>query len=135
MHKFTYTIAAGVATLFAVVSAQAQTMSSADYKAKKDQISADYDAANANCSRMTGNEKDVCVEQAKGKQKVAKAELEYGRSGKSEDSNKVAIARAEADYDVAKERCDSKNGNDKDICQKEAKAAEAKAKAAVKPPM
>jgi hypothetical protein len=49
--------------------------------------------------------------------------------------SKVAVAKAEAEYEVAKERCDDKSGNDKDICQKEAKATEAKAKAAAKASM
>jgi hypothetical protein len=37
-------------------------------------------------------------------------------------------AKSEADYRVAKERCDDKSGNPKDICVEEAKAAQATAK-------
>lgn len=42
------------------------------------------------------------------------------------------MAKAESAYAVAKERCDDKSGNDKDLCVKEAKAAETKALADAK---
>jgi hypothetical protein len=122
---------AGASFLF-IAGAQAQTMSATDASAAKDHISADYKTAKAACDKMTGNAKDVCVEEAKGHEKVAKAELEYKRTGKASDMNKLAMVRAEAAYEVAKERCDDKAGNDKDVCRKEAKAAEVKAKADAK---
>ena len=43
--------------------------------------------------------------------------------------SKARIARTEADYAVAKERCDDQAGDAKEVCLKEAKAAEAAAKA------
>ena len=43
-------------------------------------------------------------------------------------TRKVADARADAAYDVAKEKCDDLKGNDKDVCEKDAKAARVKAK-------
>ncbi len=42
------------------------------------------------------------------------------------------MARAEAQYSVAKEKCDDLSGNPKDVSMKEAKAAETKAKADAK---
>jgi hypothetical protein len=105
----------------------AASMSHAEYAAKKDQISAEYKADKAACDKLEGNNKDVCVEKAKGKEKIAKAELEFNYTGKQADSAKIAIAKADADYDVAKEMCDDKKGNDKDLCVKDAKAAHAKA--------
>ena len=42
------------------------------------------------------------------------------------------MAKAETTYAVAKERCDDLSGNPKDVCVKEAKAAEVKAKADAK---
>src|SRR4029077_14540301 len=42
------------------------------------------------------------------------------------------VARAEATYEVAKEKCDDLSGNAKDVCMKEAKAAQVKAKADAK---
>jgi len=112
--------------------AYAASMTHAEYSAKKDQISADYKSDKAQCDKMEGNAKDVCVEKAKGKENVAKAELEYNYTGKQADSAKIAVAKADADYEVAKEMCDDKKGNDKDLCVKDAKAAHAKALADAK---
>ena len=111
-----------IAALFAASGAFAQTMSSTDYSASKDRIGADYKTAKAACDKFSANEKDICVERAKGTEKVAKAELEYSRSGKLDDGSKVAVAKSDAAYAVAKEMCDDKGGNAKDVCVKEAKA-------------
>lgn len=116
-------------------AAQAQTaatMSGTEYGAAKDRIQADYKADRAACDKLNANAKDICVAEAKGKEKVAEAELKYQRSGKADDANKVQMVKADAAYDVAKERCDDMKGNDKDVCVKEAKANEAKAKADAK---
>ena len=116
-----------VASLLAWPLAQATTMAKPDYKAAKTQISADYKAEKAACAPLIANAKDICVEQAKAKEKVARAELEYNYTGKAKDQNKVLVAKAESIYAVAKEKCDDKAGNDKDVCVKEAKAVEVKA--------
>ncbi|MHB1359654.1 MAG: hypothetical protein ACYCWC_08755 [Rhodocyclaceae bacterium] len=82
-----------------------------------------------------GNPKDICVADAKGKEKVAKAELEAGYKPSNKATYEVSVAKAEADYAVAKERCDDLAGNAKDVCVKEAKAAETTAKANAKAQM
>ncbi len=121
-----------VAALLALPLAQAANMARPDYKAAKSRISADYKAGKTACASMTDNAKDICVEEAKAKQKVARAELEYSYSGKTKDQNKVLVAKAEAAYSVAKEKCDDMKGNEKDVCVKQAKAVEIKALADVK---
>jgi hypothetical protein len=83
--------------------AQAQTtMSSSEYGAAKDRIQADYKVAKASCERMDGNAEDICEAEAKGKEKVALAELQHQRSGKADDMRKVSMAKADAAYEVAK---------------------------------
>ncbi len=126
--KFTL-LAAG---LMALPLAQAATMTKADYNAGKTRISADYKAGREACEPMSGNAKDVCMQEAKGKEKVARAELEYAHTGKAADRNKVLVAKAESAYEVAKERCDDQAGNAKDVCVKEAKALETRALADAK---
>ena len=113
--------------LLALPLAQAASMTRADYQAGKTRISTDYKADKTACASQAGNAKDICVEEAKAKEKIARAELEYGYSAKASDQNKVLMAKAESAYAVAKERCDDKAGNDKDVCVKEAKAIEVKA--------
>ncbi len=121
-----------VAGLLALPLAHAATMAQPDYKAGKSRISADYKADKAACATLTANAKDICVEEAKAKEKVARAELEYGYTGKDKDQNKVLVAKAESAYSVAKEKCDDMKGNEKDVCVKQAKAVEVKALADAK---
>jgi len=121
-----------MAGLLAVPVAHAASMSKADYNASKTRISADYKAEHSACASQTANAKDICIEEASAKQKVARAELEYGYSGKPAAQTQVKVAKAEATYAVAKEKCDDQAGNAKDVCVKEAKAVEVKALADAK---
>jgi len=133
MNKlFSLKTALVAASILVLPLAQAATMTKADYNADKTRISADYKADKAACAGQAGNAKDICVEQAKAKEKVARAELEYAYTGKSSDRNKVLVTKAESAYAVAKEKCDDQTGNAKDVCVKEAKAVEIKALADAK---
>lgn len=120
------------AALLALPLAQAANLSKADYQAGKTRISADFKSDKAACASRADNAKDICVEEAKAREKVARAELEYGYSAKPADQTKVMVAKAESTYAVAKEKCDDLSGNAKDVCVKQAKADEVKALAAAK---
>lgn len=120
------------AAVVMISAAQAATITKTDYQAGKTRIDADYKADKAACASLAANAKDICVEESKAKEKVARAELEYSFTGKSKDRSKVLVAKAESAYAVAKEKCDDKAGNDKDVCVKEAKAVKVKALADAK---
>lgn len=122
-------IAASIAML---PLAQAATLAKADYAAEKTRIGATYKVDKAACASLTANAKDICVEQAQAKEKVARAELEYAYTGKVKDQNHVLVTKAKTDYAVAKEKCDDSKGNDKDVCVKQAKAIEVAALADAK---
>lgn len=102
-------------------------LSKAENKAARSRIEASYKVDRAACNSLAQNAKDVCIEEAKAKEKVALAEQEFAYTGSVEDQRKVATVKAETAYAVAKERCDDKAGNDKDVCVTEAKAVETKA--------
>ena len=121
-----------VAGLLALPVAQAATMTKDAYKSGKDGISSQYKTDKAACDSKSANAKDVCVIEAKAKEKVARAELEYGYTGKAGDATKVQEVKAKTAYAVAKEKCDDQTGNAKDVCRKEAKAVEVKALADMK---
>jgi hypothetical protein len=124
--------ALAVAALMALPAAQAANMTRADYSASKTRISDEYKAAKVACASLAGNAKDICVEEGKAKEKVARAELEFAYSGKAGDRNAVLVAQADSAYAVAKEKCDDLAGNAKDVCVKEAKAVKVKALADAK---
>ena len=107
-------------------------MSSSDYSMAKSHASDDYKAAKAACDRMSGNPKDVCVAEAKATEKKAKADAEANYKNTDKARRDARIDTAEADYAVAKAKCGARTGNDKDVCIKEAKAVEVKAKADAK---
>lgn len=121
--------------------AMAQSISKNDYLAGKDRITAEYNSARAGCASLSGNANDICMAEAKGKEKVAMAEFEAsgaaqrGYQPTPEARYQVRVVRAEADYAVAKERCDDRAGNAKDVCMQEAKSAETAAKADAKAQM
>jgi hypothetical protein len=129
---FTFKSSLVVAALLALPLANAAAISKADYSAGKTRISAAYKADKAACDSLAANAKDICVEEAKAKEKVALAELDFAYSGKPADQTQVLVAKAESAYAVAKERCDDKAGNAKDVCVEEAKAVEVKALADAK---
>ena len=113
-------------------AASASNLSGDEYKAGKDKIAAEFKAEKQRCDSMAGNAKDICVAEANGNEKVAKAELEARHKNTAKAHYEARIAKAEADYRVAKEKCDDLSGNQKDVCLKDAKAAETRAKADAK---
>jgi len=84
------------------------------------------------CASRSGNAKDICLTEAKGKERVAKADAEAAYKNTPKEREDARVTRAEATYDVAKEKCDDLSGNSKDVCVKEANAALVKAKADAK---
>lgn len=121
-----------VAVLAVSSAAYAATMSKEDYRARKTQISDVYKADKKACGSLAGNAKDICRQEADGKQKIARVEAEYQYTGKASDGTKVSMAKADAVYEVAKEKCDDLAGNPKAVCVKEAKAVHVGAKADAK---
>ena len=117
----------------AFMAGHAANVSKEELSAEKSRIEAEYKAERKTCDAMQGNAKDVCVEQAKGKQKVARAELDYKQDSSERQRGKVEGAKAEAQYAVAKEKCDDLTGEQKDVCVKDAKAAKSRADAETKP--
>ncbi len=91
-----------------------------------------YKADKSTCGALSGNAKDICMEEAKGREKVAKAEANAQYLNTPKAREEARMAKADAVYDVAKEKCDDLAGNVKDVCVKEAKAAQTKAKADAK---
>lgn len=101
----------------------AMALTPAEHKAQDQRIEADYKMNKDKCKALSGNAKDICQSEAKGMEKIAKAELaaQYKPSPKAD--MKLREARADAAYDTAKEKCDDLAGNPKDVCVKDAKAA------------
>ena len=106
-------VAAAIAALALGTNAQA-----VDTK----QINQEHKAELEKCKDLKGNAKDVCKKEADGHKKVAKAEAELKEQDTPKNRQKLAEAKADAQYDVAKEKCDDQKGEAKSACKKAAKA-------------
>jgi hypothetical protein len=125
-------LSAGVGLAGTAAAATTSPMSQDAYNVAIKNASATYKADKATCDALSGNAKDICVEEAKGKEKMAKADAEAAYKNTAKAREAARVAHAEAAYNVAKERCDDLAGNPKDVCVKEAKAALVKGKADAK---
>jgi len=127
--------AAGLAFAGGTMAATPSTGATMDKNARDQAIKAadaQYKTDKEACKSMSGNAKDICMEEAKGKEKVAKADAKAAYENTPRARENARLARAEAQYDVAKEKCDDLTGNQKDVCKKEASANYTKAKADAK---
>ena len=115
-----------------LVAGQASAMTQDEYKVAKEKIEADYKVAKTQCDTLKDNAKDVCEKEAKGKENVAKAELEQAYKPSDAHARNVAEEKVKANYAVAKEKCDDLKGDAKNACEKQAKADESKGMAQVK---
>jgi len=124
-------IVAALASAFAFGTAFAANttgISDSEYKAQKKALEDNYKTAKDRCKGMSGNAKDICQAEVKGEHEVAEKELTAAHKPTEKNQYDARVAKAEATYKVAKEKCDDLKGNDKDVCVKEAKANYAKAK-------
>jgi len=102
------------------------------YENAKASAKSTYEAASKQCDAMNGNAKDICVAEAKAARTKTEEDAEATYKGTPKARAHAIDEIAEANYKAAKERCDDRKGNDKDVCIKVAKAELTKAKADAK---
>jgi hypothetical protein len=132
MSKLLTVLIASAGLSLASLAQGADTMTREAVKAEKDKIDAVYKADKERCDTLSGNPKDICEAQAKAKREIAKADVDARNKNTPEARRDATLKKAEAEYEIAKERCDDLSGNAKDVCVKDAKAAHERAKAAAK---
>jgi hypothetical protein len=117
-------IGAAVLLLIAQSAVAVSLQTRTDYAAAVDRASAVYKGARAKCEPLTGHDKDVCVVGARAVEKRAKASAAANYKGTIKSQTDNRIASADADYMVAKVACDTKVGQEKDACVKQAQATQ-----------
>jgi hypothetical protein len=110
----------------------ATPMSKDAYAAAKASADTQYKVDKDACASLSGNARDICIAQAKGKDNIAKADAEAAYENTPKARESARVAHAQANYDVSIEKCDDQAGNRKDVCVKEAKAELVKGKADAK---
>jgi hypothetical protein len=121
-----------MAVAAACLTAPAFAMTNNEMKVEKERIAATYKSATDACKQMSGNAKDICVSEAKGNEKIAKADLDAQDKPSAKARHNALVVRADAAYATAKEKCDEFAGNSKDVCRKDAQAAHERALADAK---
>lgn len=94
----------------------------ATYRNMNQKAAAEYKVATAKCDAMSGNDKDVCMAEAKVTRVRAEnaALAQYSTTPRSREKARSNLADAE--YALAKQKCDAKQGADKDSCMDNAKS-------------
>jgi len=93
----------------------------AAYRAGLDRAASDYNRKRAGCRALKGHEGTVCIAEAKAESKKAEAAAEAAYRNTSRARMDSRIAAANADYSVAKARCNAHSGSERRTCQKSAK--------------
>lgn len=123
-------LACVLAVLGSAPATAATRLSSKDeFNAGKARIDAELLADRAACDKLAGTPRDVCREQARGKEMVAKAELDLAHTGSRKSQDRLTTVRMDAAYDIARTQCNDKAGAAKAVCTKEAQTTRAKAQA------
>jgi osmotically-inducible protein OsmY len=129
------TTAAGAS--FAAAPTAALNHDPASYRNVTQKAAADYNAATAKCHGMSGNDKDVCMAEAKANRVHAEADALARYNSTEPGREKAATRVSEADYALARARCNARSGAEKDDCMNNARsvhtAAVADAKAGREP--
>jgi hypothetical protein len=126
------TLAVAIGAFALAGAGQAAAGDKAAYESAKASAKMTYDVAKARCDALKDNAKDICVAEAKAARVKTEADAEAAYKGTPKAREQAVHEAAEADYKVARARCDDRAGNDKDVCIKVAKAALVRAKSDAK---
>jgi len=102
------------------------------FEQARELAAANYKNARAQCDTVTGNPKDVCVAEAKAARVRTEEEARAKYEATLKAYTRARTRIADANYDRDKTRCDGLAGNDKDVCQAQAKATLVAARADAK---
>lgn len=117
----------------ASVDSPRSLMSRVDYAQTRRTIEADARAALSQCRALEGRDKDVCKARARGEEMVSRADLEARYRGTFAAESDARLARAKAQYEMARAGCADRAGEERGACLKAARAGKAKALAAARP--
>lgn len=126
MNKHLMHLALGLAAIGAVTASQAgETAAKAAYYAAADKAAADYRDAHAACETLDASLQAVCIEEAKLAQTRAKGNAEAHYRNTPQVRQKVNIDIANAEFSVARARCETRQGSDRLACMQQAEIARA----------
>ncbi|HUL63076.1 MAG TPA: hypothetical protein VLW55_00540 [Burkholderiaceae bacterium] len=111
--------------------AGAPGISLAEYLATKRQLSTELQAAKVACGAETSSRREICMADATGRDWVAKADLEVAYRSNARSRADARLARVDASFWLARERCDELAQQDGLVCMQQAKTVRLAAGTAV----
>jgi hypothetical protein len=108
-------------------------MARPDYASARQAIESDVRAAIGRCRLVDVRERDVCKAQARAEARVRRADLDVRYRGTVAAANEAQLARAKAQFEVARARCDAAAGNARAECLSAARAEKSRAYAQARP--
>ena len=111
----------------AAVDSPRSLMSPVDYGASKKAIEGETHAAISKCRDLESQARDLCKAEAKADERIRKADLEAQYRGTVAAAADAKLARAKAQYDLARAKCSDHRGDEKISCMRQARAEKAKA--------
>lgn len=115
-------LATAAGASFAAAPTAALNHDPATYRNVTQKADSEYRAAVTKCDARSGNDKDVCMAEARLARTRTEADAlsKYNNTPASRAHARASVADAE--YALAKARCDAKSGADKDSCMDNAKS-------------
>jgi osmotically-inducible protein OsmY len=115
-------LATAAGASFAAAPTAALNHDPATYRNVTQKALTEYRAAVAKCDSMNGNDKDVCMAEAKLARTRTEADAlsQYNNTASGRAHARANVANAE--FALAKTKCDAKSGADKDSCMSNAKS-------------
>lgn len=125
-------LATAMSASYAAAPTVALNHDPATYRNVTQKAAADYKLATSACKDMSGNAKSVCMEEAKAARAHTEADAVAQYNNTSAGRAKARNAVADADFAVAKAKCQDATGAEKDSCLANATAVHSAAIADVK---
>ena len=122
MKKSTTILLAGFASLSVMGHAYAASSEAEEaYRAAKNNASESYKVAREKCNQLSGNPKDLCIEEARAAHTKTVVDAKSGKEIR-EVQKDATEDKLDADYKVELERCERLGSTTKDACVAAVKA-------------
>ncbi|MDY0107539.1 MAG: hypothetical protein RBS27_12765 [Giesbergeria sp.] len=110
-----------------LVATGALAMDRTEYNTARQRIVADAQVRMDKCRALTANARDVCRTEARGFERIARAELEALYRPSEQAHFRARVVRADAAHAAARQKCNDLAGPARKVCQKDAKGVHVRA--------
>jgi osmotically-inducible protein OsmY len=115
-------LATAAGASFAAAPTAALNHDPATYRNLTQKAESEYRAAAAKCDAKSGNDKDICMAEARLVRTRTEADALSRYNNTAAGRARARTNLADAEYELAKAKCDAKSGADKDACMDNAKS-------------